>query len=143
VPPLDGFRVTTPIVTDTIETPSLGSQGAPKPVLVVRRAFPAGATLYYQFSVLGAAANGNAPRVAASHEVRRGDGTVVKRMDARPIAPSPQGGLSRFSGVSLAGVAEGDYELLLRISDERTGRAIELREPFTLLPPSAASVTAR
>ena len=42
------------IVTDTIETPAQGSEGPPKPVLIVRRLLTAGATLYYQFSVFDA-----------------------------------------------------------------------------------------
>ena len=62
VPPLTGLRLTTPILTDAIEAPSFGSQTPPKPVLIARRAFPAGATLYYQFSVLGAGKDAAGPR---------------------------------------------------------------------------------
>ena len=135
VPPLDQLRVTTPIVTDTIETPAYGSTGPPKPVLIVRRFFPAGATLYYQFSVLGASTTGGAPRVSAGHEIRRADGTLIKRMEPRAIAAGAQGGVSRFSSVSLAGVAAGDYDLVLKVTDDATGRTIELHEPFALAGP--------
>jgi VWFA-related protein len=133
VPPLDEFRVTSPIVTDTIETPAFGSQAPPKPVLVVRRTFPAGTTLYYQFNVLGAATSGSGPNVVAGHEVRAANGTVIKRMEPRPITPAQHGGLSRFSGISLAGVPAGDYELVLNVTDEIGQRSIELREAFSVL----------
>ena len=134
VPALDGLRVTTPILTDTIEAPSLGSQAPPKPVLVVRRTFPEGTTLYYQFNVLNAGVDAaSLPRVVSGHEIRRTDGVSVKRMDPRPIG-GPASGLSRFSGVSLSGVPPGDYELVLHIVDEVRSQSIDIREPFSILP---------
>jgi VWFA-related protein len=137
VPALRGLRVTTPILTNTIENPSLLSPGPPKPVLVVRRTFPAGSTLYYQFTVMGATHGADAlPRVVASHEVRSADGTVIRRMEPRPIAPAATGGLSRFAGIALAGVPDGDYELVLRVVDQETGASKELREPFSIAPPA-------
>ena len=70
VPSLTGLRLTTPILTDAIEAPSFGSQSPPKPVLIARRAFPAGATLYYQFSVLGAGKDAaGTTRVVGSHQL--------------------------------------------------------------------------
>jgi VWFA-related protein len=135
VPEPGAFRVTSPVITDTVETSS-GGGVAPKPVLVVRRAFPAGSTLYYQFSVIGAARDPAAgTRVAASHEVRRrSDGTVVKRMEPRMITPSPGGALTRFSGLSLSGIEAGEYELVLRVVDQLSNRSLERLEPFTILP---------
>jgi VWFA-related protein len=142
VPPLAGLRVTTPILTDTVESPSFGSQSPPRPVLVVRRAFPAGSTLYYQFSVVGAARDlAAAPRVAASHEIRRSDGSTVKRIDLRPMTPSREGGLSRFSGISLAGMDAGQYELVLKVVDQIAERTVEVREPFAILPTARVAGT--
>lgn len=136
VPALEGLRITTPILTDTIDAPAFGSQAPPKPVLIVRRAFPSGTTLYYQFSVLGAGrAPATPPRVVASHEIWRADGALVRRMDPRPIAAAGEGGLSRLSGLSLAGLEAGDYELRLQVTDEVRGETIERREPFAILPP--------
>jgi VWFA-related protein len=129
VPRLTGLRVSTPIVTDTIETPTLTSSGPPRPVLAVGRMFPVGAMLYYQFNVFGAGAGA---RIAADHEIRRADGSILKRMESRPIAPAPDGALSRFSGVSLAGAPAADYELVIAVTDESTRQRIELHEPFTL-----------
>lgn len=136
VPPLDGLRLTTPILTDTIESPAFGSQAPPKPVLVVRRSFPAGTTLYYQFAVHGAARDdAGGARVTGSHRLLRADGSLVRQMPPRHIAAGPEGGISRLSGLNLSGVTEGEYELVLSVTDEVAGRTVERREAFTILPP--------
>jgi VWFA-related protein len=137
VPEPGAFRITSPIVTDTVEK-SVSGASAPKPVLIVRRALPAGSTLYYQFNVIGASRDiGAGTRVSAGHEIRRvSDGAIVKQMEPRVIVQSAGGALSRFSGVSLSGIDAGDYELVLRVVDQLSGRSIERREPFTLLPPA-------
>jgi len=132
VPAADGFRVTTPIVTDTVDAAPSGASRTPRPVLVARREFPAGARVYYQFSVLGATPGA---RVLAGHEVRNAAGEVVKQLAPEPIRPASDGSLSRLAGLAMQGLPAGAYELRLRIVDEPAGRTIELREPFTLLPP--------
>lgn len=132
VPQVDGFRVTTPIVTDTIEAASPGSSRIPKPVLVARREFPAGARVFYQFSVLGATSGG---RVLAGHEVRNAAGEVVKQHALEAIKPASDGSLIRLAGLAMQGLPAGPYQLRLRIVDETSQQVIERREPFTLLPP--------
>ena len=139
VPPLTGLRFTTPILTDAIEAPSFGSQAPPKPVLIARRAFPAGATLYYQYSVLGAGKDAaGAPRVLGSHQLIGPGGAVVKQLAPGPIAAST-GTPSRFAGLGLAGLPPGDYELVLKVTDETSGQTIERREPLAILPAAPAS----
>jgi VWFA-related protein len=134
VPPLTGLRLTTPILTDAIEAPSFGSQAPPKPVLIVRRAFPAGATLYYQFSVLGAAKDSaGATRVIGSHQLVGPNGAVVKELAPRPISAG-SGPPSRFAGLNLAGLPPGDYELRLKVTDEIAGQTVERREPVAIVP---------
>ena len=134
VPPLTGLRLTTPILTDAIEAPSFGSQSPPKPVLIARRAFPAGATLYYQFSVLGAGKDAaGATRVVGSHQLIGPGGAVVKQLDPRPVAGGA-GAPSRFASVGLAGLPAGDYDLVLKVTDQTTGQSVERREPLAVLP---------
>jgi VWFA-related protein len=134
VPPLTGLRFTTPILTDAIEAPSFGSQAPPKPVLIARRTFPAGATLYYQFSVLGAGKDASgATRVLGSHQLLGPGGTVVKQLAPGAIAASG-GTPSRFAGLGLAGLPPGDYELVLKVTDEIGGQTIERREPLAIVP---------
>ena len=142
VPPPKGLRLTTPILTDAIEAPSFGSQSPPKPVLIARRAFPAGATLYYQFSVLGAGKDAaGATRVVGSHQLIGPGGAVVKQLDPRPVAG---GGStpSRFASVGLGGLPAGDYDLVLKVTDQITGESVERREPLAILPPPAAPASA-
>ena len=55
VPDLGVFRLTTPILSDTLEASAPAGAAAPRPVLQVRRSFAPGSTLYVQYSVLGAA----------------------------------------------------------------------------------------
>jgi VWFA-related protein len=144
VAPLTGLRLTTPILTDALEAPSFGTATPPKPVLVVRRSFPAGATLYYQYSVLGAAKDAaGAVKVVGSHALRGPGGAIVKQLPPRPIAPAADGGLSRLAGLNLAGLPAGDYELVLTVRDEVAGQAVERREPLAILPPEPLGSAAR
>lgn len=139
VPALKGLRLTTPILTDAIEAPSFGSQAPPKPVLIARRAFPAGATLYYQFSVLGAATDASgATHVTGSHQLIGPNGAVVKKLDPRPVAGGG-GAPNRLASVGLAGLPPGDYDLVLKVTDETTGQSVERREPLAILPSSVSS----
>lgn len=139
VPPLQGLRLTSPILTDTIEAPSYGSTAPPRPVLVARRTFPAGSTLYYQFSVLGAGRDASgATRVIGSHQLVGPGGTVVKRLDPRPVAGGT-GPPSRFAGLALGGLPAGDYDLIITVTDEILGQTIVRSEPLAILPPAAAA----
>jgi hypothetical protein len=76
------------------------------------------------------------------YEVRRRDGTLLTRDAPSLIRPAPDGALSRMIGVSLETATPGDYELVMRVKDEFSGSALELREPFRVsapLPPGPAS----
>jgi VWFA-related protein len=142
VPPLTGLRLTTPILTDAIEAPSFGSQSPPRPVLIARRAFPAGATLYYQFSVLGASKDAaGTTRVVGSHQLIGPGGAVIKQLDPRPVAGAGSAP-SRFASVGLAGLPAGDYDLVLKVTDQTTGQSVERREPLAILPSPAAPASA-
>lgn len=132
VPVRRGLGLSSLIVTDTIEVPAPGSDGPPRPVLIVRRLLAPGSTLYYQYSVFNAArAASGETRVKAGHVVRRADGTVVKELKPTPLIPAP-GGMSRFAGISLAGMPAGEYELVVTVTDEVSGETLEVREPFAL-----------
>jgi VWFA-related protein len=132
VPARKGMSLSTLIVTDTIETPAPGLEGPPKPVLIVRRLLTAGATLYYQFSVFDAGRTSSGEtRVKAGHVVRRADGSVVKELKPTPLLSASRG-MSRFAGVSLAGMPAGDYELIVNVTDEVRGETVTVHEPFAL-----------
>jgi hypothetical protein len=135
VPPTGSFRVSTPILTDTVEKTE-GAAAAPKPLLQVRRSFAPGSVLYCQFGVYGASkeAGSRMPHVTAGYEIRRADRLVLKRADPTPIRPTSLGALLRLQGISLAAATPGEYDLLLKVKDEVSGKTVELREPFTVGP---------
>ena len=144
VPPLDGFRTSTPILTDSVQAPPAGSAVPGRPFPVARRRFTVGQTLYYVFEVYGAGRDGDAgaPRVGAGYEIRRADGTVLATQPAAPLAPGPHGDLAQVFVFSLRGVAPGDYEVVLRVQDDVAGKTLEVRDPFTVAAPGPATAGA-
>jgi VWFA-related protein len=128
VPPSGGLRVSTPVLTDRLSTPS--SANAAYPVPVAHRQFAAG-TLYCQYQVFGAGVGANRG-VEASYELRHRNGEVVRKAAATPITPSPDGRLVRLLALSLADSAPGEYELVLRIEDKSTGQTREQIEPLRI-----------
>jgi hypothetical protein len=131
VPPAGGFRLSTPIVTATLE----GVDGRDRPRLSLDRTFRPGQVLYCQYQALGAAADPaeKAPRVTAAWELHRG-GQLVRASPPSPIKPASDGRVSRLVGVSLEGLDPGDYELRLSARDEVTGAAASSNEPFRVGP---------
>jgi len=127
VPPAGAFRLSTPIVTATLER----AEGGNRPRLSLDRTFRPGQRLYCQYQALGAThdASAKALRVAAGWELRHGDTTVRASAPSR-IRPGPDGRLARLVGVSLDGLEPGDYELRLSARDEVAGRAASAVEPF-------------
>ncbi len=130
VPPATGLRVSTPILSPRL-LPS--RRGTPlRPALLARREFEPSGLLYCQFHVFGAAVQGRGPQVEASFELRRGSGEVVRRGPPSLIEASVDGRLVRLLGLPLDGLAEGDYELRLRVEDKGTGETQERVEPLRL-----------
>jgi hypothetical protein len=128
VPPSGGLRISTPILTDRLSTPAKDKSAYP--VLVAHRQFAAGG-IYCQFQVFGAGTGPN-PGVLASYELRHAGGEVVRQSSATPITPSPDGRLVRLLALILDGIAQGDYELVLRVEDKATGETRERVEPLRI-----------
>jgi VWFA-related protein len=132
VPPLDDWRVSTPILTDAIQRPE--GKDIFMPVLLTRREFTEGQPLYCRFDVYGAKKDKDGmPRVRAGHVLRKADGTVRSRSEPTPVLPTSLGAISRLMQIPLD-VEPGDYELVLTVSDELTGKRRELLEPFRVTP---------
>jgi VWFA-related protein len=130
VPDLGGLRVSTPIMTDSIQR---SSGGLPRPVLRLPRRYARGAVLYCEYEVYGATRDGTGmPRVSAGYSIRHSDGRTIVEVPPSLIRPSSLGQLSRFIGAPLEGAAEGDYELVLTLRDEVAGADVEVREPFSI-----------
>ena len=63
---------------------------------------------------------------------RSSNGEVIRRSAASPIAPAPDGRLVRLVALPLDGVAEGEYEVVVRIEDRTTGGKTERIEPLRI-----------
>ena len=146
VPELEEFRMSSPILTDQVRADA-ARIALPKPILVARRTFASGTTLFCQFTVYNAAL-GEAtrqPDVAAAWVLRSGEGQLIRQSEMRPLTPSPHGALTRMYGISLAGLSPGSYELALLVRDQVQAASIERTEAFTVergvgvSPPPASS----
>jgi VWFA-related protein len=128
VPAPQGLRLSSPLLTGEIDQ----EDGGARPRLALGRVFAPKGRLYCQFNVYGAGAGpGRTPRVTSSWELRRG-GVPVRAGTPTPIAPTAEGRLTRLLGLSLAGAEPGDYSLVLRATDEATGRTVVDAEEFTI-----------
>jgi hypothetical protein len=134
VPELSQLRISTPIISDTLVKPPDGSEERPRPQIVVRRAFPPEATVYCQVEVYGAAKDQTTgmPRVLMGTQIRRADGTVVNSISPNQINPTSLGKLSRLVGLPLGNIQPGEYEVVVSLRDEISGKTLEVREPFTV-----------
>jgi VWFA-related protein len=136
VPRLDELRVSTPILTDAIETPAEPS-ARPQPVLRAHRGFRngAGSRLYCQFDVLGAATNPETGKtdVVAGYILVDKAGRPQRWSKPTPLAPSADGQTRRLIGIPIDALPPGEYELVLSIEDKVAGKTRELREPFSVI----------
>jgi len=138
VPDLGQFRVTTPVLSDVREETEDGGTGDRLAVLA-RRDFAQGASLFCQLEVYGATrleASG-LPRVSMGYQVRRSDGALFTQDAPSIINPTSAGSLSRMIGFSLGDAIPGDYEIVMRVKDELSGKSLELHEPFSVTAPPA------
>jgi hypothetical protein len=131
VPEAAGLRLSTPILTDRVVT--VDQAGPARPVLTAHRDFKPAGRLYCQFQVFGSEGGSPAGPIEASYALRTRDGAILRQSDPSPIVPSSDGRLVRLLGLSMDGVAPGDYELVLRVEDKATGESRERVEPLRIV----------
>jgi hypothetical protein len=133
VPPLEGLRLSTPILADEVKAAPKES-GRLLPVIGAHRAFKAMGRLYCQFQVFGASRNSKdgAPKVEASYTLRHAAGNEIRGTAPSRIVVAPDGPVMRLIGLSVDGMPDGDYELILHVLDETSGRSVERAERFRL-----------
>jgi hypothetical protein len=109
-----------------------------------RRAFASGGMLYFQFEVYGSARDpaSGLPRVSSGFVLRAADGSAVAQGQAAVIRPTPEGRVARIGGIPLKGLPPGRYELVLDLRDEVSGQTMDVHEPFSIEPETAATRTA-
>jgi hypothetical protein len=147
VPALGSLRASTPVLSDTQQSPNaVIAEGLPGGRLVplARREFPSGGDLLCQFEVYGAKADEKSgmPRVVQGYLVRRPDGSILTSMEPTPINPTTLGKVTRMFGFRLGDAPPGEYEILMTIRDDLAGQSMEIREPFTVGPPLANTAAA-
>jgi VWFA-related protein len=137
VPDPSTFRISSPVISDSLQPPKEGeTQPVKRPMMLARRTFEEGAALFCSLDVYGAQkdAKTGMPEVAMGYVVKKvADGSTVIRLDPTPIRPTTLGKLSRIVGFSIDKTEPGEYELVLQVQDKLSGRAIEQREPFTIV----------
>ncbi len=137
VPPLAGFRVSTPVLSD-MRAPTPAEQGIPGGLLsvVARREFASGSELMCQLEVYGAKLDDKTgmPSVLQGYIVRGPDGSVLTSMAPSVIKPTSLGHLARMFGFRLTDAAPGEYDIMMTFRDELSGKSLELHEPFTVVP---------
>jgi len=148
VPPLGTLRASTPVLSDTQQSPNAAiAEGLPGGRLVplARREFATGSDLLCQFDVYGAKPDETTgmPRVVQGYLVRRADGSILTGMEPSVISPTSLGKLTRLFGFRLVDAAPGEYEILMTIRDELAGQSMEILEPFTVGPPLPVTAAAQ
>ena len=134
VPAIDDFRITTPIVTDTVQPPAAAGQ-SPRPVPVARRTFRAGSRIAVAFEIFGAADKPPAgPQVSVAYRLVAPGGAVVASSPAQTLKPNARGQLGVTIGIGLPSGAPGEHELHISVRDEQAVRVIEYAEPLLVRP---------
>jgi VWFA-related protein len=131
VPALDRPYLSTPILTDRIETPR---GGPPRLVPLAHRRFRPEGRLYCAYEVFGMTdTEGRATtQVAGSHTLQTEEGRVISTSPLTGIAVDLGGRVVRMLALPLDGLDEGGYQLTLEVVDQMSGRTLVTHEAFVL-----------
>ena len=135
VPGQAAFRISTPVLSDTLMP--AGEAGSPVPAPVAHRSFSAagGRSLFYAFAILGAAREPATDRsdVRIRFAVKDLSGrTVIEAPEAAVTPSSKDGRLEQIIGLPLAQMPAGEYELRLTVQDRVAGGVLEQKETFVV-----------
>jgi VWFA-related protein len=123
VPAHQGFRMTTPILTDMVEP-------GPRPVPVAHLAFAAGAPVVAQFEVSGQRSGPDGrSRVLSGFTLTGPGGRTLAHMDPTPIRPGTDGRLARMLKLPVP-PEPGQYDLTLTAHDDIAGGDLVEHETF-------------
>jgi VWFA-related protein len=138
VPALDRPYLSTPILTDRIETPR---GGPPRLVPLAHRRFRPKGRLYCAYEVFGMTdTEGRATtQVAGSHTLQTEEGRVISTSPLTRIAVDLGGRVVRMLALPLDGLDEGGYRLTVEVVDQASGRTLVTREAFVLERETRAS----
>lgn len=133
VPAPNEFRITTPIITDTMQPGAAGQPGRPVPI--ARRTFKAGTRIVTAFEIYGATdTRQGGPQVSVAYTLRRADGTQVGASQPQRLQRNARGQFAVTIGILLPAGSIGEHELGVSVRDEAGVRVIEDIEPLTITP---------
>jgi len=131
VPDLEGFRVSTPVLTDRRDEKGEGAEGQIRPV--AHRQFEQGQELFCRFEVYGAEKDAEGiPQVDMGYVVKRPDGSALTGVPPSRIQPTSLGVLTRAFRFDLHAARPGDYELVMIFYDHLARKSLEVKEPFSV-----------
>jgi hypothetical protein len=144
VPAANVFRISTPVLSDTLMPTADAGASAPAPV--AHRSFSAsgGRSLFYSVAILGAARDPSThrPDVRLRMAVKDGAGhTLIEAPDVAVI-PSPEGRLEQVMGLPLSQMPAGEYELELMVHDRVGGGVLKQKEAFVVEAAPSPAATA-
>lgn len=135
------FRISTPVLSDTRT-----EAGSSAPAPVAHRSFSAsgGRSLFYAFSILGAARDPSTdhPDVRIRFTVKDRSGRTLIEAPDTVVAPTPDGRLGQVIGLPLAQMPAGDYELELTVQDRVAGGVLKRKETFVVEASPSPAATA-
>ncbi len=142
VPALDRPYLSTPILTDRIETPR---GGPPRLVPLAHRRFRPEGRLFCAYEVFGMTdTEGRATtQVAGSHTLQTDEGRVISTSPLTRIAVDLGGRVVRLLALPLDGLEAGGYQLTLEAVDQASGRTLVTREAFVLEREATARFSGR
>jgi VWFA-related protein len=132
VPKADSLRLSTPLLTDTLQPGANGEP--PRPLPIARRTFRAGSRIVCAFEIYGAAPGDGqgGRRVTVAYRLRGPGGREVSASPPELVPAAPDGRLSKIIVLSLPPAAEGEHELELTVRDEVSSTTVEDSEPFVV-----------
>jgi hypothetical protein len=112
-------------------------------VLLARREFETGSRLFCQFDVYNPTKDKatGMPKVTAGYTIRKkSDGLVLIKVPPSLIQPTSLGRLSRMVGPPLDNAEPGEYEFEINFKDELSGKIMDHKEDFMILPKGGGPV---
>jgi hypothetical protein len=131
VPAAEGFRISTPILSDTL-APGAGGQQIPVPL--AHRNFSSGSRVAYAFDVFGATRDQRSRGVSIGYVVRRKNGPIFAESPARKMPVDADGSVTYPVLLSLNGAEPGEYALMLSVEDLASGNRLERTDEFFVDP---------
>jgi VWFA-related protein len=123
VPALNGPFLASPILTDRLVSSSSGQR---RLVPVAHRTFRPSGRLYCGYDIHGAA------QATIGYSLQAQDGKTVSVQAPSPVSMDVGGRSTGLLAVSIDGLDDGPYELVLEAQDAISGAQMMAREPFLL-----------